>query len=86
MKLYIATIINIHEYGTCADTFVGTSADGVASQVCKFLGEDGIPYDSDDVLVECQTGNQHDGNEPLCIGTDTDLHRQFFISTKIAEV
>lgn len=84
MKLYIATLILHAEYEITATTFVAESSNLLASQVIDYLEADDTPFDSTDILMECENGNQH--NEPLSIGADTDLSREYLLTTAIKEV
>lgn len=86
MKLYIATLINHNEYGINAKTFVDTSVVDLAVNVCKVLDEEDLPFDPDDILIECKNGNQHGAGEPLSVGVDTDYCREFLLTTKVTEI
>ena len=85
MKLYIATLIKHDEYFVSAETFVSDTAEGVASKVVNFLDGEEVPHDPDDILLECGNGNQHGAGEPLSIGVDTDLCREYLLTTKVTE-
>ena len=84
MKLYIATIIKHYEFGIEPTTFVSGTSTGAMVQVCDYLDDEGAPYDSTDILIECENGNQH--NEPLSIGVDTDLCHEYLLTTKVIEI
>ena len=94
MKLYIATLIKHDEYfvsaetfvSDTAETFVSDTAEGVASKVVNFLDGEEVPHDPYDILLECGRGNQDGAGEPLSIGVDADLCREFLLTTKVAEV
>ena len=86
MKLYIATLILHAEYEITATTFVAESSNLLASQVIDYLEADDTPFDSTDILMECENGNQQSWNEPLSIGADTDLSREYLLTTTIKEV
>ena len=86
MKLYIATIILRYEGGSNAETFVNETPNGVAVLVATSLLQEEVPFDYDDILHECEKGNQESWNEPLSLGDETDSRREFLLTTKVVEI
>lgn len=85
MKLYIATIALHNEDGISHErTFASKDRVILTAQVGAFLDTEGVPHDHFDIFHECSIGNEK--GEPLSLGVDTDLCREYLLFTSIQEV